>query len=70
MRNPRLYLVVICVGLIARASQRGALNQLDGDFGGWAGLITFWIPLIAVIYVFASILIPAALRRLPKREGR
>lgn len=68
MWNPRLYALIVCVGLLARASHRGALNELDGEFGGWAGLITFWVPLVVVIYIAASMVLPIMAQRLRRRR--
>lgn len=45
MWNPRLYGLVVCVGLVARGLYRGVLRELNGDFGGMTALIAFWIPL-------------------------
>lgn len=62
MWNPRLYALIVCVGLLGRASHRGALQELDGEFGGLAGLITFWIPLAGVLCVGALLLAPVMRR--------
>lgn len=68
MWNPRLYALIVCVGLLARSSHRGVLNQLDGEFDGWAGLVTFWIPLAVVIYITASMVLPIVAQRLRSRR--
>jgi hypothetical protein len=62
MRNPRLYVLIICVGLLARASHRGALQDLNGEFEGWTGLVTFWIPVIGLLCIAASLLMPVMRR--------
>lgn len=51
MWNPRLYALILCVGLLARSSHRGALQNLDGELGGSAAFVTFWIPLAVVVYI-------------------
>jgi hypothetical protein len=66
--NPRLYALVICLGFLARASFRGALQELNGEYGGLAGLVIFWIPLVGAICLGLSLLLPWAKRRL--RGGR
>jgi hypothetical protein len=65
--DPRLYGLVLCLGLLARASFRGALNQLDGEYGGWGGSVLFWIPLAGIVCLGASLLAPAAKRWLRRR---
>lgn len=62
MWNPRLYALVVCVGLLARASYHGALHELDGEYAGLAGLITFWIPLVGVLGIAVSLLMPVVRR--------
>jgi hypothetical protein len=68
MRNPRLYVLFFCVVVAARASYRGALQNLNGDLSGWAGLITFWIPMMGILWIVGSHLAPAALRYLKKKS--
>lgn len=70
MWNPRLYAAVICVGLLARWSHRAALHKLDGEFGGLGALITFWIPIVALLGIAASMVIPVAARRWGQRGNR
>jgi hypothetical protein len=65
--NPRLYLLIVCVGVLARAAYRGALEGLDGDVGGWAGFVTFWIPLIALLFIGSSLLAPVVRRWIRRR---
>lgn len=68
MWHPRLYALIICVGMLARWSHRAALRELDGEYGSWAGLITFWIPLFGVVYIGASMIIPVALRKVKQHR--
>ena len=56
--HPRLFALIICVGLLARWFHRAALRELDGEYGSLAGLVTFWIPLGVVLGIVASMLVP------------
>jgi len=69
MWNLRLYALTICVGLLARSLHRAALHELDGEIGSWAGLLTFWIPVIGLICIGGSILVPVIARKLLRRGG-
>jgi hypothetical protein len=64
--NPRLYALIICVGMLAKWSHRATLRELDGEYGGWAGMIAFWIPLFGVIYIAGSFLIPVIARKVSR----
>lgn len=68
MWNPRLYALVVCVGLLARASYRGGLRELNGELDGWLALITFWIPLIGVLWIGASLVAPVVRRWFRERS--
>ena len=67
MWNPRLFVLLLCVGALGRASHRAALRELDGEFAGWAGFITFWLPLAIVIYLCLAMTLPYLARRLKRR---
>lgn len=67
MRNSRLYVLIVCAGLLARMSYQGALQGLNGEMGSWAALVTFWIPLIGVLWIGASLLLPVVKRWLHNR---
>jgi hypothetical protein len=64
MWNPRLFALLLCVGMLGRWSHRHALRQLEGEYDSLAALITFWIPLVGVIYIAGSLLVPVVRRRL------
>lgn len=66
MWSLRPYALVLCAVLVARASYRGALQNLDGDISGWAGLIAFWIPLVGMLWIGASLLVPVVTRWVKK----
>jgi hypothetical protein len=68
MWNPRFYALVVCVGLLARASYRGGLRELNGELGDWLALITFCIPLVGVLWIIASLVAPVVRRWIRERS--
>lgn len=61
--NPRLYALALCVALLGKWSYRASLRQLEGEYDTWIALIAFWIPLLGVVYIVGSFLLPVVMRR-------
>jgi hypothetical protein len=50
MWEPRTYIAVCCVGLLARGRYPEALEEYTWEPAGWGAVFTLWIP-IAVLVV-------------------
>jgi hypothetical protein len=61
--NPRLLVLLWCIGWLARWSYRAALHEVETELDSWAALIAFWIPLVGVIFIAGSLVVPVARRR-------
>lgn len=68
MWDIRIYALFCCVGLLGRWSYRAALDELDGELAGTAGLLLFWIPLAGVIGIGLTYLVPVLWRALDERK--
>jgi hypothetical protein len=67
MWDPKLYALIYCVGMLGRWSYRAGLRQIENELDTWLALVTFWIPLVGVIVLGGSYLLPAIRRRWSRR---
>jgi hypothetical protein len=68
MRNPRLYGLLACMGLLGRASYGNVFEEVNAHPGGWTALVVFWIPLAAAIWIGFSLLRPLVRRWLDRKN--
>jgi hypothetical protein len=68
MRNPRLYALLACMGLLGRASYGNVFEEVNAHPGGWLAFVVFWIPLVGAIWVGVSLLGPVVKRWLGRKS--
>lgn len=62
MRNPRLYALLCCVGLIGRALYRGILAEVSRDPSSWEAFVLLWLPIGVLIGMGVSLIAPILTR--------